>query len=91
MRPAIITLTTDFGLHGPYVAAVKGVLLERAPGVQIVDVCHTIAPQNVLEGAFVLANIVEIVSRLVAWRRRRPRNRPSPNQSRRRGDSQHTR
>lgn len=59
MKPAIITLTTDFGLHGPYVAAVKGVLLERAPGVQIVDVCHTIAPQNILEGGFVLANIVD--------------------------------
>jgi S-adenosylmethionine hydrolase len=59
MRSGIITLTTDFGLHGPYVAAVKGVLLDRAPGVQIVDVCHTIAPQNILEGGFVLANIVD--------------------------------
>ncbi len=57
--PAIITLTTDFGIHGPYVAAVKGVLLEQAPGVQIVDVCHTISPQNILEGGFVLANIVD--------------------------------
>jgi S-adenosyl-L-methionine hydrolase (adenosine-forming) len=59
MKLGIITLTTDFGLSGPYVAAVKGVLLDRAPGVQIVDVCHTIAPQNVLEGGFVLANIVD--------------------------------
>jgi S-adenosyl-L-methionine hydrolase (adenosine-forming) len=59
MRPGIITLTTDFGLSGPYVAAVKGVLLGRAPGVQLVDVCHNIAPQNVLEGGFVLANIVD--------------------------------
>lgn len=60
MRPAIITLTTDFGLSGPYVAAVKGVLLERAPGAQLVDVCHTISPQNILEGGFVLANIVDV-------------------------------
>ena len=59
MKPGIITLTTDFGLHGPYVAAVKGVLLDRAPGAQIVDVCHTISPQNILEGGFVLANIVD--------------------------------
>jgi S-adenosyl-L-methionine hydrolase (adenosine-forming) len=59
MTPAIITLTTDFGICGPYVAAVKGVLLEKAPGAQIVDVCHTIAPQNILEGGFVLANIVD--------------------------------
>lgn len=59
MKPNIITLTTDFGISGPYVAAVKGVLLERAPGVQIVDVCHTVSPQNILEGGFVLANIVD--------------------------------
>ena len=60
MNPGILTLTTDFGISGPYVAAVKGVLLEQAPGVQIVDVCHTIAPQNILEGGFVLADIVDV-------------------------------
>jgi S-adenosyl-L-methionine hydrolase (adenosine-forming) len=60
MNPSIITLTTDFGIGGHYVAAVKGVLIEMAPGVQIVDVCHTISPQNVLEGGFVLANIVDV-------------------------------
>jgi S-adenosylmethionine hydrolase len=57
--PGIVTLTTDFGLVGPYVAAMKGVLLQKVPGVQLVDVCHTISPQNILEGAFVLAAIVE--------------------------------
>jgi S-adenosylmethionine hydrolase len=59
MSPGIVTLTTDFGLGGPYVAAMKGVLLGLAPGCQIVDVCHTISPQNILEGAFVLAAIVD--------------------------------
>jgi S-adenosylmethionine hydrolase len=59
-KPGILTLTTDFGLDGPYVAALKGVLLERAPGVQLVDVCHTISPQNILEGGFVLAGIVDV-------------------------------
>ena len=59
MKPGILTLTTDFGIGGPYVAAMKGVLLGLAPGTQIVDVCHTIAPQNILEGAFVLAGIVD--------------------------------
>jgi S-adenosylmethionine hydrolase len=59
MRPGIVTLTTDFGLGGPYVAALKGILLDLAPGVQIVDVCHTISPQNILEGGFVLAAIVD--------------------------------
>jgi S-adenosylmethionine hydrolase len=54
-----VTLTTDFGICGPYVAAIKGILLGLAPGAQIVDVCHTISPQNILEGAFVLAGIVD--------------------------------
>src|SRR4051794_18877817 len=55
----IVTLTTDFGTLGPYVAAMKGILLGMAPAVQLVDVCHTISPQNILEGAFILAGIVE--------------------------------
>jgi len=59
MRPGIVTLTTDFGMEGPYVAAMKGILLGLAPGVTMVDVCHSIAPQNVLEGAFVLTGIVD--------------------------------
>src|SRR5437868_11743498 len=58
-RPGILTLTTDFGSHGPYVAAVKGVILGLVPGVHLVDVSHAIAPQNILEGAFVLSGIVE--------------------------------
>ncbi len=63
MPAGILTLTTDFGPNGPYVAAVKGVVLGLAPGTQLVDVSHTIAPQNVLEGAFVLADIVETFPR----------------------------
>ncbi len=57
-RPGILTLTTDFGSDGPYVAAMKGVILGLAPGTQLVDVSHSVAPQNILEGAFVLAEIV---------------------------------
>jgi S-adenosylmethionine hydrolase len=60
MSPGILTLTTDFGIGGPYVAALKGVLLDLAPGTQLVDVCHTISPQNILEGGFVLAGIVDV-------------------------------
>ena len=59
MKSGIVTLTTDFGIGGPYVAALKGILLDMAPGVQLVDVCHTISPQNILEGGFVLAAIVD--------------------------------
>jgi S-adenosyl-L-methionine hydrolase (adenosine-forming) len=60
MQPGIVTLTTDFGIGGSYVAALKGVMLDMAPGVQLVDVCHTISPQNILEGGFVLAGIVDV-------------------------------
>jgi S-adenosylmethionine hydrolase len=56
--PGIVTLTTDFGVLGPYAAAMKGILLSLAPGTQLIDVCHTINPQNILEGAFVLAGVV---------------------------------
>jgi S-adenosyl-L-methionine hydrolase (adenosine-forming) len=58
-RAGIVTLTTDFGRDGPYVAAMKGIILGIAPGAQIVDVSHTIAPQNILEGAFVVADIMD--------------------------------
>jgi len=58
LAPGILTLTTDFGAEGPYVAAIKGVVLGLAPGTQIVDVSHAVGPQNILEGAFVLAGIV---------------------------------
>lgn len=63
MRPGILTLTTDFGGAGPYVAALKGVILSMAPGTQIVDVSHAIAPQNILEGAFMLAGVVDVFPR----------------------------
>lgn len=58
-RPGILTLTTDFGTDGPYVAAMKGVILGLAPGTQLVDVSHAVAPQNILEGAFVLSEVVD--------------------------------
>jgi S-adenosylmethionine hydrolase len=60
MPSGILTLTTDFGRDGPYVAAMKGVVLGLAPGTQFVDVSHGIAPQNVLEGAFVLAGLIDV-------------------------------
>ncbi len=58
--PGILTLTTDFGGDGPYVAAMKGVVLGLAPESRFVDVSHAIAPQNILEGAFILSEIVEM-------------------------------
>ena len=53
---AIITLTTDFGMRDGYVGAMKGVILEVAPEARGVDISHEIGPQDVVEGAFVLAS-----------------------------------
>lgn len=50
----IITLTTDFGLTDAYVAAMKGVILGINPEVTLVDICHTINPQDITQAAFVL-------------------------------------
>jgi S-adenosylmethionine hydrolase len=50
----VITLTTDFGLRDGFVGIMKGVIYGIAPEVDIVDISHAIAPQDVLEGAFTL-------------------------------------
>ena len=50
--PPIITLTTDFGFSDPYVAAMKGVILEISPHARIVDVTHDVAPQRFLQVLF---------------------------------------
>jgi S-adenosylmethionine hydrolase len=50
----IITLTSDFGLSDGYVAALKGIILNTNPDVDIVDISHNIKPQNISQTAFVL-------------------------------------
>ncbi len=60
MSHPILTITTDFGSDGPYVAAMKGVILSAVPGAQLVDVSHSIAPQNILEGAFIISDLVDM-------------------------------
>jgi hypothetical protein len=59
----VITLTTDFGVDGPYVAALKGVILGLAPDAHVIDVSHRVAPQNVLEGAFIVCSIIDAYPR----------------------------
>jgi len=54
---AIITLTTDFSLTNGYVAAMKGVILSINPEARLVDICHSIKPQNILQAAFVLSTV----------------------------------
>ncbi|MDJ0666626.1 MAG: SAM-dependent chlorinase/fluorinase [Desulfobacterales bacterium] len=52
---AVISLMTDFGAQDEYVGVMKGVILAAAPEVRIVDLCHRIAPQDVAQGAFMIA------------------------------------
>lgn len=50
----IITLTTDFGWRDGNVGVMKGVILGIAPQARLVDLSHTIAAQDIWEGAFSL-------------------------------------
>ena len=52
MRP-LITLTTDFGLSDPYVAAMKGVILGISPDAHVIDISHGVRPQRVLHATFI--------------------------------------
>jgi len=56
MAIPIITLTTDFGLEDPYVAAMKGVILTISPEAAIVDISHAVRAQAIEQGAFLLAS-----------------------------------
>lgn len=54
-RMPLITLLTDFGTQDEYVGVMKGVIAGINPDVRIVDISHSIAPQDVVHGAYVLA------------------------------------
>jgi S-adenosylmethionine hydrolase len=52
---SIITLTTDFGYDDAYVGAVKGAILSINPEANIIDISHSIKPQDILQAAFILS------------------------------------
>jgi S-adenosylmethionine hydrolase len=52
--PAIVTLTTDFGLQDAYVGSMKGVILSIHPHAQIVDITHELPTHRILPAACVL-------------------------------------
>ena len=51
----VITITTDFGYEGPFVATVKGRILTRFPAARIIDVTHDILVHWPAEAGFWLA------------------------------------
>jgi S-adenosylmethionine hydrolase len=52
--PAIVTLTTDFGLQDAYVGSMKGVILSIHPQAKIVDITHELPAHRILPAAYVL-------------------------------------
>ncbi len=51
----VITLTTDFGHQGPFVATMKGRILSRLPEARIIDVTHEVPVYWPAEAGFWLA------------------------------------
>jgi S-adenosylmethionine hydrolase len=54
--PPVITFLTDFGVTDDLVGTCHGVMKRIAPEVEIIDITHGIARQQVLQGALVLRN-----------------------------------
>lgn len=52
---ALITLLTDFGTRDEYVGVMKGVIAGINPDARVVDISHSIDPQDIVQGAFILA------------------------------------
>jgi len=50
----LIILLTDFG-YSPYVGIMKGVIYQTWPGSMVLDLYHHVKPQDVREGAWLLA------------------------------------
>jgi hypothetical protein len=56
--PPVIALLTDFGLSDAYVAQMKGVLAGQCPDAALIDITHTVPPQDIYAGAFLLHTAV---------------------------------
>lgn len=52
----IITLLTDFGIRDTYVGQLKASILGVCRACHLVDLTHQVGPQNVLQGALLLAD-----------------------------------
>jgi S-adenosylmethionine hydrolase len=54
-RRPLITLITDFGTADQFVGSMKGVILKINPEAEIVDISHEIAPYDLFDAAYTLA------------------------------------
>ena len=53
-----LTFLSDFGFEDPFLGVCKGVIARTAPDVRVLDVMHLVQPQDVEQGAAVLASAV---------------------------------
>ncbi len=53
---SVITLTTDFGHKGPFVAIMRGVILARTPAAEVIDLTHDVHVHWPAEAGFWLAH-----------------------------------
>lgn len=53
---AIVTLTTDFGSVDGYTGQLKGVLLQFAPRVTVVDISHEVKPGDIQAAAWIVSS-----------------------------------
>jgi S-adenosylmethionine hydrolase len=58
MKTKYVALLSDFGTNDPFVAAMKGVLLSKAPALTIIDITHQVPPQDVQTAAFYLMTAI---------------------------------
>ncbi len=55
---AVITLTSDIG-HNDFIAgAIKGMLLQKVPAANIIDITHNIERQNIAQAAYVAGHAI---------------------------------
>jgi hypothetical protein len=53
---SVISLLTDFGNKDNFVGVMKAVILKINPQAKIIDLCHNVMPQDILQAAFLLKN-----------------------------------
>src|SRR3954449_10057427 len=53
-----VTFLSDYGHDDVFVGVCKGVIAGLAPHVRILDICHLVAPQDVVQGATALATAI---------------------------------
>ncbi|MBN2182448.1 MAG: SAM-dependent chlorinase/fluorinase [Sedimentisphaerales bacterium] len=51
----MIVLLTDFGLS-EYVGVMKGIIGNISEDLKVVDLCHNVSPQNLIEASWILSN-----------------------------------